>query len=232
MSVRKKFHLIFVIHWTLCFRFGRCKNIQHRPRTLNAKTTNTSLYLPVIKSVMAKLKTSVLYGVFSMDRFFKITTNNKALFKMANVPMTPNATLRPEGILREKKAYILFLGHSTDILQSNTGFYRDSVCCSYVGIICDICHQDVTVRQISLISTSSSILNLLFHFPFCLLLIPSGFSSRAWIKRHFKHVALSIIINPISLWESCVVGGFLRSKWLQKKISVANRANSLKLFAF
>lgn len=52
---------------------------------------------------MAKLKTSVLYGVFSMDRFLKITTNNKALFKMANVPMIPNATLRPIGILRKKK---------------------------------------------------------------------------------------------------------------------------------
>lgn len=133
------------------------------------------MYLPVIKSVMAKLKTSVLYGVFSMDRFFKITTNNKALFKMANVPMIPNATLRPIGILRKKKeAFILFHGHSTDVLHSNTGIYRDSVCCSYVALICDICHQDATVTQISLISTSCSILNLLFPFPFCLLLIPSG----------------------------------------------------------
>ena len=53
-----------------------------------------------MKSVMAKLKTSVWYGVFNIDLFLKITTNNAALFIMANAPIIPNAALKPIGILK------------------------------------------------------------------------------------------------------------------------------------
>ena len=58
-----------------------------------------TLHQPVIKSVMAKLKTNVLYGVFSIDLFCKITTSKRQLQMMASDPMTPNIMLRPVVIL-------------------------------------------------------------------------------------------------------------------------------------
>lgn len=62
-----------------------------------------ALHQPVIKSVIAKLKTNVLYGVFSIDLFWKITISNRQLLVMASDPMIPNITLRPVVILGHLK---------------------------------------------------------------------------------------------------------------------------------
>lgn len=71
--------------WPCCWNFA----------DIEGKT----LHQPVIRSVMAKLKTSVLYGVFSIDLFCKMTISKRQLLMMASDPMTPNIMLRPVVIL-------------------------------------------------------------------------------------------------------------------------------------
>ena len=58
------------------------------------------LHLPVIKSVMAKLKTSVLYGILNRDLFLKITASKIPLLMMANEAIAPNTTLRLVDIVK------------------------------------------------------------------------------------------------------------------------------------
>lgn len=77
------------------------------------------MHQPVIKSVMAKLKTNVLYGVFSIDLFWIITTSKRQLLMMASDPMTPNITLRPTVILVHSKKAPLCVAFQSKLLPEN-----------------------------------------------------------------------------------------------------------------
>ena len=76
-----------------------CDRAAESLQILLFRNEGKTLHQPVIKSVMAKLKTNVLYGVFSIDLFCKITTSKRQLQMMASDPMTPNIMLRPVVIL-------------------------------------------------------------------------------------------------------------------------------------
>ena len=86
-------HKLFAYQHIYCDRTAEILQI------LLFRNEDKTLHQPVIKSVMAKLKTNVLYGVFSIDLFCKMTTSKRQLLTMASDPMTTNIMLRTVVIL-------------------------------------------------------------------------------------------------------------------------------------